>query len=101
MPKRTIRIEMEGDYEGFWIDMWSNPPLRLFMDMQETNDFDKLKGVVEKLIMDWNLVGFEGEVIPVGSIEDVSMELVGQIISLYLETIQAATAVPKVPSETS
>jgi hypothetical protein len=100
MPRRTIKIELEDDYEGFWIDMWSNPPLRLFMEMQDTSDFDKLKEVIRKLIVDWNLVDFDGELIPVGEIEDVSMDLIGQIITRYMNDIQQASAVPKASSET-
>jgi len=95
MPRRKIHIEMKDDYEGFWLDMWSNPPLRIFMEMQDTSDFDKLEQIIQMLIMDWNLVDFEGEPIPVGNLRDVGMDMIGIIVQSYMTGVQQSAEVPK------
>jgi len=95
MPVRTTRVELEGDYAGFSLEMRSNPPLRLFTEMQDNSDFAKLRDLVRSLIVDWDFVDEDGKPIAVGDLDAVSIDLFGMIINRYLNTITGAAAVPK------
>lgn len=95
MPVRTVRVELEGDYADFSLTMRANPPLRTFTDMQSNADFAVLRETVRSLIVDWDFVDDQGQPIPVGDLDAVSIDLFGMIITRYLETITTVAAVPK------
>ena len=95
MPVRTIRVELEGDYADFALTMRSNPPLRVFTEMQDNSDFPKLRDMVRSLIVDWDFVDDDGQAIPAGDIDALPLDLFGMLINRYLTTITAAAAVPK------
>lgn len=95
MPVRTITVALQGDYEGFTVTMRSNPPLRTFTEIQSNADFESLRKIVATLVIDWNFVDEEGQPIPTGDFDSISIELFGLIIQQYLSTIVSATAVPK------
>lgn len=95
MPVRTTRVELNGPYKGFWLTMRSNPPLSLFTSLQVGVNFDTLRDKIHSLIMDWNFVDDEGKPIPAGSLDDISIELIGLTIQAYLDQIKSISAVPK------
>lgn len=95
MPIRTLRVQLEGDYADFSLEMRSNPPLRVFTDIQSNSDFATLRDRVCELIVDWDFVDDQGEPIPVGEMDGIPIDLFGQIVTCYLEAINQTAAVPK------
>ena len=95
MPIRTARVQLEGDYADFSLVMRANPPLRVFTDIQANQDFPTLRTIMGELIVDWDFVDDQGEVIPVGDLEAIPIDLFGQIVTRYLATIADSAAVPK------
>jgi len=82
MPKRTmpikkVRLELEGDYEGWWIDIRSNPPVGLLIDSittfqtaqaEEPENFQVIMPAIFDMlllvIIAWNFVDDKGKDIP-------------------------------------
>jgi len=95
MPIRTVRVQLEGDYADFSLVMRSNPPLRVFTDIQGNQDFITLRDLMQQLILDWDFVDDQGEVIPVGELESIPIDLFGQIVTHYLAIVTDNAAVPK------
>ena len=95
MPIRTVHVQLEGYYADFSLEMRSNPPVRIFSDMQDDSDFSMLRDRLAQLIIDWDLVDDRGEAIPVGELDAVPLDMFGMIVSRYLEAINDLTAVPK------
>lgn len=95
MPIRTTRVQLEGDYADFSLVMRSNPPLRVFTEMQANQDFATLRDIVQELIVDWDFVDDKGDALPIGNLEVIPIDLFGQIVTRYLTTITEATAAPK------
>jgi hypothetical protein len=95
MPIRTARVQLEGDYADFSLEMRSNPPLRVFTEIQANADFPTLRNLMTELIVDWDFVDDQGAAIPVGDLEAIPIDLFGQIVTRYLQTIADTAAVPK------
>lgn len=95
MPIRTARVQLEGDYADFSLKMRSNPPLRVFTEIQANADFPTLRSLITELIVDWDFVDDQGVAIPVGDLQAIPIDLFGQIVTRYLQTIADTAAVPK------
>jgi hypothetical protein len=95
MPIRTMRVQLEDEYADFSLEMRSNPPLRVFTDMQDNTEFSVLRDRIRELIVDWDFVDDQGEAIPVGDLDAIPVDLFGQIINVYLKSITTVAAVPK------
>lgn len=95
MPVRTTRVQLEGDYADFSLVMRSNPPLRIFTDIQENQDFATLRRILGELIVEWDFVDEQGAPIPSGELDAISIDLFGMIVTRYLATIAEAAQVPK------
>lgn len=95
MPVRTVRVELEGDYADFSLTMRSNPPLRVFTEMQSNTEFATLRETLRSLIVDWDFVDDEGKALAVGDLDALPLDLFGMLITSYLNAITGAAAVPK------
>lgn len=90
-----MRVQLEDEYADFSLEMRSNPPLRVFTDMQDNTEFSVLRDRIRELIVDWDFVDDQGEAIPVGDLDAIPVDLFGQIINVYLKSITTVAAVPK------
>jgi len=95
MPIRTMHVQLEGDYADFSLEMRSNPPLRVFTQMQDNAEFGVLRDRIRELIVDWDFVDDHGNAIPVGELDAIPVDLFGMIINSYLSGITTVAAVPK------
>jgi len=74
IPIKTKRIELDGDYEGGWIDIRTNPPAGELLDhitaIQEANQEDikgllpPIYGVLEMTILAWNFTDTKDSDLP-------------------------------------
>lgn len=101
MPIRRVRLELADDYAGFWVEMRANPPLRVFLDIQAGSDFGVLQSTIGSLILDWNLVDDDGNALPIGQIDALSMEVFRLVLNGYMQSVVEVASVPKGSSETS
>jgi hypothetical protein len=96
MPVRTVRVVLDGDYADFSLEMRSNPPVRIFTEMQDNTEFSALRDRLAELIVNWDFVDDHGDPIPVGQLDDVPVDMFGMIVTRYLDAINTLTSVPKV-----
>lgn len=97
MPTRTVPVELDGDYDGWNLTMWSNPPLEVF-DVFATGDFAKTREVLATLIFDWNFVDYKGEPLPAaneGGLNKCPPDLLSFIMQGYNEALTNAATLPK------
>jgi hypothetical protein len=68
-PKRTIRAELDGDYQGFWCVWWRNPPVswdaQWALVMRQARTDETLRTFWTRLL-DHNFVDYEGNPLPPG-----------------------------------
>jgi len=74
IPIKTKRIELDGDYEGGWVDIRTNPPAGELLDsinaIQEANQenvgdlLPPVYGVLEMTIQAWNFTDTKDKDLP-------------------------------------
>ena len=97
MPVRTTRIELDGDYEGWWVEMRTNPPLAAF-DELNSGDFARMRKTLASLIVDWNFVDEEGEPLlsaREGGVNQCTLDLMTLLVKRYDGELSSAAALPK------
>lgn len=63
MPVRVRRVEMDGDYAGFWADVRVNVPIVMLEAMSNADD---IYPTVACIVRDWNFVDEAGAPIALG-----------------------------------
>jgi hypothetical protein len=106
MPVRTKRVDLDGDYEGWWAEVRTNAPFGVFLNMMEMlsggDDTDNVKvaramgeliASLPTLVRNWNFVDEEGDPLPC----DINgMRRIPQDLLLVLLTaMQKDETVPK------
>lgn len=92
MPVKTRRVDLDGEYEGWWAVLRVNAPFGLFLALSELQSgedgvqaFAALADLLPKLITEWNFVDEAGEPIPCDKDgmrripTDLLMSLVGKL----------------------
>ena len=74
MPIKTVRIELGGEYQGWWADIRTNPPVGLLIDAIaafEKADHEEIGEIMppiydmlELTVNAWNFVDEKGKDIP-------------------------------------
>ena len=59
MPYRTAKVELDGDFEGWWFLARTNPPIKAISDMYSGN-FDRMVQGLSEIVLDWNFVDEDG-----------------------------------------
>lgn len=93
MPVKTRRVDLDGEFEGWWAVLRTNAPFGLFLALSELQGagedgvqaFAALADLLPKLITEWNFVDEAGEPIPCDKDgmrripTDLLMSLVGKL----------------------
>ena len=61
MPVRIERLEMDGDYEGWWFTARVNPRMEMFNLLMQGTYAGMVTVLSELLVGEWNFVDEEGE----------------------------------------
>jgi hypothetical protein len=91
MPVRTATIVLNSEYEGWQATMRTNPPLRVYEEMQ-SGTVERVKVALAGVIVDWNFVDEAGEALP-ASAEGV-MALPADLLQQLITAWQVAVAQP-------
>lgn len=97
LAKKTATIKLNGDYKGFEVTIWLNPPFGLWKKAgaQEIDNF----GLMAELIVDWNLVDYDGNALPSptdsNGFDALPIDLMQQIDQALTTKMQEVTQVPK------
>lgn len=94
MPVKIRRVELDGDYAGWWADMHVNPPIDTILQMEGSalNLFEQLP----KLIRAWNFGDPEGQPLPLTP--EGLRALPDDLLKQLTEGYQAARGLPKATS---
>ena len=74
LPVKTVRIALDGDYEGWWAEFRTNPPVGPLIDAMsafQSADVNKIDTILpplidmlEQVIFKWNFVDEKGNELP-------------------------------------
>ena len=109
MPVKSVKVSLEGDYAGWWLDCRINPPFGLFVDalvalqnvdsQNPESQINAMYDLLELLMVDWNFVDCEGKALPINREGLKSLPI--DLLALCCQTVQeAVTQVPLAPSVT-
>jgi len=96
MPVRARRVEMSGDYAGFWAEMRVNISMRTLEALSNTDD---LYPEIAEIVREWNFVDEGGQPIPVSEagLRSLPIDLFAMLQSRYGETLKSPLAVTTSP----
>lgn len=86
---KKVEILLEDDpFEGYWVEMRANPPLRVLRDLSDTNteNMPNMLNALAGLILDWNFPDENGNPLGSPSVETVlnlPADLIGAIMEQY------------------
>lgn len=107
LPIKTKQINLDGDYQGWWFKIHTNPPSGVLMDCIEALEkvggdtkisiaMPSIYSLLQLTILEWNFVDVKGRDLPitVDSFRKLPIELV---MNLAVKTQEALIALPLVP----
>lgn len=107
MPVKTRRIELKGEYKGWFADIRTNPPVGLLLDAitafhaADKEDLDQLMPPIYDLlgltINAWNFVDDKGKDIP-ATREGLKLVPIDLLMVLAAKVQEAVVVVPLVSS---
>lgn len=107
MPVKTRRIELEGDYKDWWVDVRINPPVGLLFDsiaIFESANKENIKEVLPPIydilglvIHQWNFVDEKGKDLPATK-EGTKKLSIDILMLLTTKVIEVILEVPLAPS---
>lgn len=105
MPVKTRRVDLDGDYEGWWARVRTNAPFGLFLKLtnmggdlgedgtRAANAMGELLALLPQLVSEWNFVDPDGAPLPcdAAGMQQLPMELINALFA----AISAGETVPK------
>lgn len=84
LTPKVERVKLEGDYDGLWVDLVVNPPLRVVRQIQG----DTLWSALATLIQAWNFVDEHNQPVPptVEGLEELPAAACQAIVAAWMET---------------
>ena len=100
MPVRVARIELSGDYEGFWADVQTNCSYAVKQELN-SGEPERVFAAFAPLVLAWNLTSPSGKwlgipITPEALQADIPDEVLGDLLTGYREAQAAAAQLPKV-----
>ena len=99
IPIKTRRIELDGDYEGGWVDIRTNPPAGELLDnitaIQEANQEEikellpPIYGILGMVIIAWNFTDAKNKDLPcdIKSLKSLPIDLLVLLTTKVQEAI--------------
>ena len=101
---RTARLELGGDYEGWFATLRVNPPLSIWDDFS-SGDAARYDSALAALVIDWNFVDDQGEPLPLPKDgldwAAAPFDLKLALTNAYTLKVQERMSVGKAPSTVS
>lgn len=90
-PIRKTRVELTGEYAGWWFDARVNPRMSTF-SMVTSGDIDRLIEALSQLILAWNFVDEDGEPLPepykdTAAIGSLASDLFNLVADSYVKAV--------------
>jgi len=99
MPVRVARVELTGDYAGFWADVQTNSSYAVKQELN-SGEPGRVFDAFAPLVNAWNLTDRKGVALlipttPEALAQDIPDEVLGQLLTGYREAQEAAAQLPK------
>lgn len=99
MPVRTATVRLDGDYEGFEVQVRTNTSWAVKQDLA-SGDEARVVGALKTIIHGWNLTDEDGTALPTPKngcdlLTAVPDEVLAAIINGYVGAIEKAAELPK------
>ena len=106
LPVKTKQIDLDGDYQGWWFKIYTNPPSGALIDSVEALEkvgkeaklsiiMPPIFSFLQLVILEWNFVDGKGRELPI-SIDSFKKFPIELILNLTLKTQEALIALPLV-----
>ena len=81
MPRKTTRIDLKEEYEGYFIIFRTNPKIRIIESLGD-GELSKVLDALSEIIVEWNLTDEDGN-----DLGDVTEESMREVPSDLIEII--------------
>jgi hypothetical protein len=94
MPVKVRRVELDGDYAGWWAEMYMNPPLGIVLQLDGTAQAALEQ--MPKLIKAWNFGDPDGNPLPITpeGMRELPHDLIEQLATAYSDARGLPKATP-------
>lgn len=90
-PRRIVRLELEGDFAGWWAEVDADLPLGVAHDLS-SGDLGRIMAALPRMVAGWNFVDKEGADLPVSA--EGCREIGGALLAAFLAAFQQAATLP-------
>lgn len=92
MPSRNARIELEGDYAGWYFVARTSIKMKELKLIKESDD-EAVKAHLSRVVTEWNFVDEKGKELPLGldGLDECNTDLVTMMLSAYLKEVQGVS----------
>lgn len=99
LPVRTSRIELTGDYTGFWLEVRTNPPMRVFEEFA-SQDITRVIAALAVMTLSSNLVDDKEQPVDLTTVAGWR-EMPADILAEVAERLRESLGSPKANSNGS
>jgi len=93
-PRSTMRVELDGDYRGWWADMDDRPPTWGFLEEMESGSVKQIADALASKLVAWNFTDEDGNPAP-ATRDGLKLIENGAIVALTQAYGSAYRALPK------
>lgn len=106
MPIKTFRLELDGDYQDWWLSIRTNPPVGILLDaivafqQAQTEDSEDMRLIMpplyrmlELVVQEWNFVDEKGKELP-ATLEGLRKLPIDLIITLADKVQEVVVGLP-------
>ena len=90
-PRRIVRLELAGDFEGWWAEVDADLPLGVAQDLASGN-IDRIVNALSRMVTAWNFVDKDGADLPVGV--EGARGLGSALLAALMTAFQGAAQLP-------
>jgi len=93
LPVKTARVELDGDYAGFYAVARLNMPCRFFMELSAAENMAQRQEIWAPYILEWNILDDDGADLPVSAESLAALPL--DMFRMLIDKINEAMEAPK------
>jgi hypothetical protein len=94
LPVHIQRVELSGEYAGFWLDVRTNPPMRVFEEFA-SGDISRVIGALAVMTRDSNLVDESDQPVDLTTVsgwKEMPADLLGEVAERLREHLGSPKA---------
>lgn len=93
LPVRTARVELDGDYAGYWAVVRLNMPCKFYEELAEGTTLARRRELWAPYIHEWNFTDEAGDDLPISAESLGALPL--EMFKLFTDAVNEAMEAPK------